>query len=33
MALATAALVAAVVVFTLVELPSQSFELESSWSA
>jgi hypothetical protein len=32
MALATAALVAAVVVFTLVELPSQSFELESSWS-
>jgi hypothetical protein len=32
MALATAALVAAVVVFTLVELPSRSLGLESSWS-
>lgn len=31
-ALATAALVAAVVVFTLVELPSRSLSLESSWS-
>lgn len=32
MALATAALVAAVVVFTVVELPSRSSGLESSWS-
>jgi predicted metal-dependent phosphoesterase TrpH len=32
MALATAALVAAVVVFTLVELPSRSLGLQSSWS-
>lgn len=32
MALATAALVAAVVVFTLIELPSRSVGIESSWS-
>src|SRR5215831_254501 len=32
MALATAALVAAVVVFTLAELPSRSVALQSSWS-